>query len=171
MFQYGFFIPAKNAVILIADEIILSLGEDIPEFNGLSSFAAEIMNINKILVSIKSGNKVFALIDELARTTNPDEGRSIVNAMIDILKDHSVCSVITTHYNGIQSKCNKLKVKGLNINEIYNINFNDINRIMDYRLIPDDSDEVAVEAIRIAEIMGVDKELTEKAKWYFNSGV
>lgn len=170
LFQFGFYVPAKKAKIVPADEIILSHEESIPEFNGLSSFAAEMLNINKILISVKSGKKVLALIDELARTTNPDEGMSIVNAMIDILNEYKVSSVITTHYSGIQNECRKLRVKGLMTQKINGkIKFDDLNDYMDYSLAETEGSVVPAEGLKIAEIMGVDEELIKRAKAYFSN--
>ncbi|MBK7093652.1 MAG: DNA mismatch repair protein MutS [Saprospiraceae bacterium] len=169
LFQFGFYVPALSAKIVPLDEIILSHGENIPEFNGLSSFAAEMLNINKILISVKSGKKVLALIDELARTTNPDEGISIVNAMIDLLNEYKVSSVITTHYSGIQNQCRKLRVKGLMTEKIKGkIKFEDLNNYMDYSIVEQLENEVPAEGLKIAEIMGVDEELIRKAGDYFN---
>ena len=168
MFQFGFFVPAENAKIIPVDEIFINHSENIPEFNGLSSFAAEMININNIVLSVKSGNRVLVLIDELARTTNPAEGKSIVNAMLDFLIAYKVCSIITTHYSNIKSNCNRLRVKGLNINDINNTNLENLNEMMDYSLIHDDTDKVPEEAIRIAEIMKIDKELIDRAKTYYN---
>lgn len=170
LFQFGFYVPAKKAKIVPADEIILSHEESIPEFNGLSSFAAEMLSVNKIMDSVKSGKNVLALIDELARTTNPDEGKSIVRAMIDFLSEYKVCSIITTHYSGIINKCKKLRVKGLMTEKIKGkIKFEHLNNYMDYSLAETEGPEVPAEGLKIAEIMGVDQELIKRAKTYLSN--
>ncbi len=168
LFQFGFFVPAKSAKIVPVGELMLSHGENQPEWSGLSSFAFEMLNINKIISAIRGQKKVLALIDELARTTNPDEGKAIVNATLDILSANRVCSIITTHYSGIEAKCRKLKVKGLMTGKIEgNIPFENLNDLMDYSLVETENTEASSDGIRIAEIMGVDEELIERAKRYF----
>ena len=164
MFQFGFFVPAQNAEIILVEEILLNIGDNQDELNGLSSFAVEILNINKIISHAKSGKKILALIDEPARTTNPDEGKAIANAIVEILTELKVNSLICTHYSGIKAN-KKLRVKGLqNISDNENINIENINDFMDYSLIQVDEEKAPAEAIRIAEILGADKDFIEKAK-------
>lgn len=169
MFQFGFFVPADRARICIVDEIICSLEDKQSDLNGLSSFASEMLNINHIIQEIKKGKNVLALIDELARTTNPDEGIAIVNAMIELLEKHKVRSLITTHYSGIKKEVKKLRVKGLILEKISEkLKINDINDLMDYTLIEDNTTEVPTDGIKIAELIGVDNELIMLSKKYFN---
>lgn len=170
MLQFGFFIPATEAKINPVEEILLSIGDDQSEINGLSSFAAEMLEVNSIIKSAKSGRNILALIDELARTTNPEEGLALVNATIDILSDTNTRSLITTHYNNAGNSCRKLKVKGLITEKITTgITIKNINDYMDYSLIENDDNNVPMEAIRIASVLGVDKTLLEKADEYVRS--
>ena len=167
LFQFGFFVPAKNAEIVPVEDIMMSIGDDQSEMNGLSSFAAEMLNINAIIKAVHSGKKVLALIDELARTTNPEEGRAIVNATIDILENGNIRSLVTTHYNGLDTSCRKLRVKGLMTDKITSdVTIENINDYMDYSLVENNDDIVPMEALRIAAVLGVDKQLLEKADKY-----
>ena len=76
--------------------------------------------------------------------------------------------MICTHYSGINAR-KKLRVKGLqNISENENINIENINDFMDYSLVSVDDEKAPAEAIRIAEILGADKELIEKARKKIN---
>lgn len=166
MFQFGFFIPAKKAIICPVDEVLISIGDNQNELNGLSSFAIEMLNINRVITQAKDGIKILALIDEPARTTNPDEGKAIVNALIEILNELNVSALVSTHYSGIITK-KRLRVKGLrDISDNENVNIENINDFMDYTLVEIDNDKVPSEAIRIAEILGIDKDLIMKAKNY-----
>lgn len=169
LFQFGFYIPAKEAKIASVDEISISAGDEQNELNGLSSFAAEMLNVNKIIKKTKSGRKLLVLIDELARTTNPTEGKAIVNATVDFLTAHNVRAFITTHYSGINSNCRKFRVKGFMKDKVSgNLNIHNINNYIDYSLIEDNSEVVPHEAILIASILGVDSDLLETAKKYLN---
>jgi DNA mismatch repair protein MutS2 len=87
-----------------------SMDDEQSELKGLSSFASEMLKINAIIHAAKTGNHILALIDEPARTTNPVEGQALVNALVDMLQEHKVQSLLTTHYSGIQSDCRRLRV-------------------------------------------------------------
>ncbi|MBO7570895.1 MAG: DNA mismatch repair protein MutS [Bacteroidales bacterium] len=164
MFQFGFFVPAESAEIAPVEEIMTSIGDAQSEVNGLSSFAIEMLNIDKILKAVKSGQKILALVDELARTTNPSEGRALVNAFIKILSRHSTRSLITTHYNGITAQCNRLRVKGLQVPEGTKVTPENINRYMDYSLVSTTEEEVPTEGLTIAEIFNIDEEFITEAR-------
>ncbi|MDR1553155.1 MAG: DNA mismatch repair protein MutS [Prevotellaceae bacterium] len=165
--QYGFYVPATEAEIALVDEIMICMDDEQNHLQGLSSFAAEMKNINKILSEINTCKPLLVLIDELARTTNPAEGSAIVNAMLDILCEHNVCSFITTHYDKITSDCRRLRVRGLIATNDF-INEKNIEQHIDYSLVEEAQANVPHEAIRIAEILGVNDELIEKAKKYLN---
>ena len=154
----------KIPVVEKVEEIMTSIGDAQSEVNGLSSFAIEMLNIDKILKAVKSGQKILALVDELARTTNPSEGRALVNAFIKILSRHATRSLITTHYNGITAQCNRLRVKGLLVPDGIKVTPENINRYMDYSLVRTTEEEVPTEGLTIAEIFGIDEEFISEAK-------
>lgn len=165
LFQFGFYVPAEHAEIALVDEVLLCMGDEQSELSGLSSFASEMLRVNTIVQNVKAGKNALILIDELARTTNPTEGKAIVNATLDFLTDRGARSLITSHYSGIKARCKKMRVKGL-IKECMNgqLTINNINEFIDYSLIEDTHDTVPQEAMRIAHILGVDKELLDKAE-------
>lgn len=167
MCQFGFYVPASQAVVQLMDEVLLSIGDEQDELSGLSSFAAEMLRINEIAERIRSGQKILVLIDELARTTNPVEGRAIVNGVIEFLSENQTRALITTHYSGIVAKCRKLRVKGFVENRIKgNVTLKNINEFIDYSLEEDDSEIVPHEAMRIAWMLGVDSGLLRKAEHF-----
>ena len=165
LFQFGFFVPAEEADILPMDEVFCIIEDAQSEKHGLSSFAVEVLNINRIIESAKSGKRILALMDELARTTNPEEGKRIVNAFVLMMQKYAVMSVITTHYGGVAAKCRRLRVTGLRMDDVTgNITPGNLSRYMDYTLVETTSDEVPEEALRIAEIFNADREFLELAK-------
>lgn len=174
--QFGFFVSAWDVSVVLVDEVILCMGDEQDQQRGLSSFAAEMFNIDKIIQAVKAGKKVLALIDEPARTTNPTEGRAIVNALVDFLSRNKVLSVVTTHYDGITARCRRLRVRGFNEEQMLHklkegaISANNINLGMDYSLVEDVDGEVPQEALRIAELLGIDPVLVDKAKVYLKKG-
>lgn len=165
LFQFGFYVPAHEATLCPVEEIICLIEDQQSEKKGLSSFAIEILNIDKIIQYAKKGTKLLALVDELARTTNPDEGKCLVNAFITMMDKYDVMSVVTTHYSGITAPCHRLRVNGLIVDEISDkITPQNINRFMDYSLVETTSDDVPAEALKIAEIFNIDDEFLQLAK-------
>ena len=165
LFQYGFYVPATEAKIAIVDDVMYSFTDEQDQVQGLSSFASEMKRIDEIISTIDTNQRILVLIDELARTTNPKEGAAIVSAMLDILQEREVSSFITTHYD-IETSCRRLRVKGLK-DEVMagnNLNITYIQKAIDYNLIDDVSQGTPNEAIRIAEMLGINKRLIEKAK-------
>lgn len=163
MLQFGFYIAAERAEMALVDEVHCSVGDGQDQLSGLSSFAAEMMRMDELAKSVRAGRRVLALIDEPARTTNPVEGRAIVNGVLEFLADYEVPSLVTTHYNGIAAPCCKLKVKGFSeTNAEEKITLKNINDFIDYSLEEVTTDEVPHEAIRIARILGIDPEILRR---------
>jgi DNA mismatch repair ATPase MutS len=153
MFQWGFFVPAREAAIAPVDEILTAI-DDPFDTPGLSSFASEMVRLDGMIRRVKTQTRTLVLIDEPARTTNPTEGGAIVNALLDLLAAHNARALVTTHYN-VLSGVDRLRVSGLS----------DDGSTMDYSLIPDYG-VAPHEALRIARILGVDPELINNASKY-----
>jgi dsDNA-specific endonuclease/ATPase MutS2 len=171
MFQFGFYVAATEAIIAPVDEVLTSIGDAQDELSGLSSFAAEMMRLDRIIGRVQGGRRALVLVDEPARTTNPVEGEAIVNALVELLAAHRVPSLVTSHYGGIRADARRLRVKGFagNVDDAQTkITAANIGEYMDYSLIPDDG-HTPREALRIARILGVDEELTARAAYRMKS--
>lgn len=156
LLQFGFGVPATSADMMIYDEIFCLTTDDQSINKGLSSFAAEMKNIDAVIKSsrrdAKSCVSTLALIDEPARTTNPTEGTALVSSLVKLLQDIEMSLVVVTHYN-IKTYNNKcLRVKGL------------IDGKMNYELVETHEGEVPHEALNIAETLGIDSRWIEMAK-------
>ena len=152
LLQFGFGIPATSADMMIYDEIFCLTTDDQSINKGLSSFAAEMKNIDAVIKSSQQNKKILTLIDEPARTTNPTEGTALVSSLVKLLQDRAMSLVIVTHYN-IKTYNNKcLRVKGL------------IDGKMNYELVETHEGEVPHEALNIAETLGIDSKWIEMAK-------
>jgi len=156
LFQYGFGIPAAKADIAVKDEIYFCIGDEQSIEKGLSSFAAEMKNIDAVIKASREDKKIVALIDEPARTTNPTEGTALVSALVKVLGGETVSLVMTTHYDIEPTDARCLRVKGFE------------GGTMNYELIEVQDGEVPHEALNIAESLGIDEEWIETARRILN---
>ena len=146
LFQFGFGIPAAKAQIAIKDEVYFCIGDEQSVERGLSSFAAEMKNIDRVIQASRTDSRILALIDEPARTTNPTEGAALVTALLRLMQDRPVSLVMTTHYDIEPGHARCLRVKGFE------------NGTMDYSLVEVHDGEVPHEALNIAQSLGIDTE-------------
>ena len=152
LFQFGFGIPAASAQIAVKDEIYFCIGDEQSVEKGLSSFAAEMKNIDAVIKASRMNKRLLALIDEPARTTNPTEGTALVTALLKVLTGSGVSLVMTTHYDIEPGEARCLRVKGFENGE------------MDYRLVEVQDGEVPHEALNIAQSLGIDSEWIDIAR-------
>ena len=158
LLQFGFGIPADSAEMMIYDEMFCLTTDDQSLNKGLSSFAAEMKNIDAVIKASHDDKKILALIDEPARSTNPTEGTALVSSLVKLLQDKDMSLIIVTHYN-IKTYNNKcLRVKGLE------------NGKMNYELVETHEGEVPHEALNIAESLGVAPQWIQMAKEILEEG-
>ena len=158
LLQFGFGIPADSAEMMIYDEMFCLTTDDQSLNKGLSSFAAEMKNIDAVIKASHDDKKILALIDEPARSTNPTEGTALVSSLVKLLQDKDMSLIIVTHYN-IKTYNNKcLRVKGL------------IDGKMNYELVETHEGEVPHEALNIAESLGVAPQWIQMAKEILEEG-
>ena len=146
LFQFGFGIPAKEAGIAIKDDIMFCIGDEQSIEKGLSSFAAEMKNIDAVIKASREKRRLLALIDEPARTTNPTEGTALVQALLKVLAPRRMSLVMTTHYDIEPGSAHCLRVKGFD------------NGLMNYSLVEVEDGEEPHEALNIAQSLGIDQE-------------
>jgi dsDNA-specific endonuclease/ATPase MutS2 len=157
LFQFAFGIPALEARIAVKDEIYFCIGDEQSVEKGLSSFAAEMKNIDAVIKASRENKKLLALIDEPARTTNPTEGAALVTALLQVLAGRDMSLVMTTHYDIEPGDARCLRVKGFE------------NGTMDYQLVEVQDGEVPHEALNIAQSLGIDSEWIATARTLLES--
>lgn len=169
MAQSGMYVPAEEATVHLVEGVATSIGDNQDEMNGLSSYASEIIKISNILDRCRR-QELLVLIDEPARTTNPVEGKALVQAIIKILEHQPSFTLVTTHYGQLGTSCRRLRVKGF-VENMENIPLTpqSINRFIDYSLTEDQSDNVPHEALRIASILQCDSEMIALAQQNLDS--
>jgi len=176
MAQCGFYVPAKEYNSPLFNNIVLN--GYIEETTGLSSFAMEIMDLIDIISSKKGKTLIF--MDEFAKTTNVTEAQIIFSAIIEkFSKDADYYLLAATHFSGIkaQKESDFLAMKGFN-EEKFEKNkgyitskklidkLKIINKCMDYELIRTGKQKKFYDAINIAKILGLDKEILENILHY-----
>ncbi|MCR4811267.1 MAG: hypothetical protein K5867_01565 [Bacteroidales bacterium] len=161
--QFGMYVPAESATVSLVDDVIFCIGDEQNEMKGLSSYASEIIKISEV-VQLSAQKRLLVLIDEPARTTNPVEGKAIVQALSDILVSRDSFSLVTTHYSQLGVPCRRLRIAGFR-EDLANATLSpeNINLFMDYSLVEDNSDTVPQEALRIATLLRCDESLIQKA--------
>ena len=176
--QYGFFVPAKHTKIGLSNYMQILIGDSQSVERGLSSFGSEMEELKEILD--KGQERSLILIDEIASGTNPTEGTALTKSLVDYLIEKPYISLITTHFESVTERKDivNMQVRGLAdcnftlLNrEIQHANRRDriniISKYMDYRLYRVDSEaQVPKEALSIAAMLGINKEIIEGAKKY-----
>ena len=150
--QFGFGVPAREAQVALKDEVLMAMADGQSIESGLSSFGAEMLNINNIITAARMGKRVLALIDEPARTTNPIEGTALVNGLLEVLVKTGQSIVVVTHYNVSAADCRCYRVRGLE------------NGKMNYALEATTANTVPHEALAIARELGIDDEWLERTE-------
>lgn len=165
--QFSFFVPAQKASIPLVKDVFLVIGDKQDQYRGLSSFAAEMLDLDRIMANMAAGTEMLVLADEPARTTNPAEGAAILCALVEYLEKHHVMSLISTHYGDLGLSCRKLRVAGFEGTNVKGrLDPLQMNRYMNYSLIEDKGGFVPLEALNIARLLGVNGSFIDTAKKY-----
>ena len=127
-----------------------------------------------------SKERSLLLIDEIASGTNPVEGLALTRSIVDYLKTQQFISLITTHYETVTEDED---IVNMQVTGLANVDFDKLNReiryanrrerieiiqkYMDYRLSRvDSSKEIPKDALNIAKMLGIDKDIIDRAKQY-----
>ncbi|TAM77217.1 hypothetical protein EPN44_03530 [bacterium] len=173
--QWGLPVPARAARVGFVERICwLGVTAGAADRSGLlSSFGSEIVRLAQALDGI-AGQRLL-LIDEFARTTSPNEGRALVVALLESLRERGDLALVTTHFAGVAEAAGvpHLAVVGLRrafpvsggarpaLEEALAV----IGDAMDYRLTPAAQSEASGgAAIALARLLGLDDGLTARAE-------
>ena len=178
MAQYGYFVPARSAKVGLSNFMQILIGDSQSIERGLSSFGSEMEELKEIMDNSKE--RSLLLIDEIASGTNPVEGLALTRSIVDYLKKQPYISLITTHFEAVTGD---EEVVNMQVTGLANADFDRLNReiryanrrerieiigrYMDYRLTHVDSGrEIPKDALNIAKMLGISKDIIEKAKEY-----
>lgn len=178
--QYGYFVPCEWAKVGLSSFMQILIGDSQSVERGLSSFGSEMEEMKEIMDNAR--DRSLILIDEIASGTNPVEGLALTKSIVDYLKSCKYISLITTHFETVTEDEDvvNMQVKGLAEVDFDMLNreiryadrkerIKIIQRHMDYRLTRMDSEsEIPKDALNIAKMLGIDREIIENAKKYIN---
>ncbi len=168
---FGLPVPAVAAQAGLFDQIAW-LGTGLEERAGglLSSFARELMALKVIMT--RDAPRLLIFVDEFARTTTPNEGRALVVALAQRLRERNACALIATHLQGIAAagKVRHFAVRGLKgmrpppaVGDL-EAALRALGASMDYTIVEVGADDAAqADAIALAELLGLDRGFVEAA--------
>ena len=176
--QHGFFVPCRRARVGLSNYLQILIGDSQSIERGLSSFGSEMEELKEILDNGR--DRSLILIDEIASGTNPAEGLALTKSLVDYLKTKAYITLITTHFETVTEDVSvrNMQVKGLAGADFSRLDkeiryagrkerIDIISRYMDYRLVlVEDAAEIPKDALNIAKMLGIDRDIIEKAKEY-----
>jgi len=179
--QAGFFVPAERFETRIFHEFHY-IGEKPGGIHqGLSGFGLEMRQLTKAWQSLRAdevGTLLF--MDEFARTTSSNEAEALLASVLEAISQKTnTIALCSTHFHRLPRIPNVrfLRMAGLEPPGISeqpnqkNVSNNadaikEIAQRMTYRLIPDDGKQGS-DAIAVAQMLGLDKELVQRAVSFF----
>jgi DNA mismatch repair protein MutS2 len=94
--QSGFFVPAREARLVWAEAMFLSISEGSHAGQREGRLGMELMRIRSVFESAKVG--AFVVVDELCSGTNPGEGEEIFEMVLGLLRELGTQAFISTHF-------------------------------------------------------------------------
>lgn len=178
--QYGYFVPCDSARVGLSSFMQILIGDSQSIERGLSSFGSEMEELKEIMDNAR--DRSLILVDEIASGTNPVEGLALTRSIVDYLKTREYISLITTHFEQVTEDED---VVNMQVRGLAEVDFDMLNREiryagrkerigiiqshMDYRLVRVGSGgEIPKDALNIAKMLGIDREIIENAKKYIN---
>lgn len=171
----GFFVPAARLEMPPLGYLFY-LSDDLQSVQqGLSTFGAEVAEVGRLLGLMRHGVGLAAL-DEFARGTNPEEGEALMRALLEFVSRYNGFCLASTHYGNVVGKgMRHFQVIGLKRADFDELrsrldiqkerSFDQLQEHMDYRLERVEWDSPPPrDAVRVAELLGLDGELLELAR-------
>ncbi|CAD7781614.1 MAG: Endonuclease MutS2 [Candidatus Methanoperedenaceae archaeon GB50] len=157
MLQTGIPVPTEEASLPIFNKIFSDIGDDKALEYQMSTFSAHLKRLQEILNAIQ--DHTLILIDEIGRGTNPSEGSALAMSFLDTFKAKKAWTIVTTHYEGLKAYALQKKdalnvavgIESKTLRPTYQLLYNTMGMSC---------------ALKIAERMGIEKEILEKAQGY-----
>ena len=180
---YAIPLPCQKANLPLVDFVFYSSDTESSYRTDLSSFASELIAINN---AVKQTGIGLFLIDEFARGTNPQEGESFARAILEVFVDIKAIVISATHFTTPShiSQAAHFRIIGLTKDDYEKLKktlspgdpskkddlknrIQELHRYMNYQLESVETSNIPPRAaLMIAEILGIDESIIEKAKSY-----
>ena len=155
MMRAGMHIPAYEAEIYPFEHVFADIGDEQSIVQSLSTFSAHMKNIINIVNS--ANDKSLVVLDEISAGTDPQEGASLAQAILEHLRGLGAFVLATTHYGELKSLAfTKQGFKNASVE------FNTETLSPTYKLLMDIPG--ASNAIAIAKNLGLSDVIAENAK-------
>lgn len=161
--QMGSFVPAENCDLPILESIHTRIGASDNLSEGLSTFMVEMVETAEMLKEATSQSLV--LLDEIGRGTATYDGLSLAEAIVDYLVSHiHSYTLFATHYHELTEFENKYT-------QVQNVHMaiSEAKGQIEFLHVLKKGPAGKSYGIQVAEIAGMPKEVTEKAKQYLKS--
>ncbi|HEV2741387.1 MAG TPA: hypothetical protein VGU66_22695 [Candidatus Elarobacter sp.] len=164
--------PARGAALPLLDAIAWIGGEGpLDRARLLSSYAAEVVRASEILAT--ASPRTLVLVDEFARTTGPREGRALLVAFVEALRQRGAVALIATHFDGVAHAAGAphFRIAGLRVEDLGTVQADDldaaldaIQAAMDYRIVAGRDGEGVSDALALARLLGLDAHVVDRAR-------
>ncbi|MAV36362.1 MAG: DNA mismatch repair protein MutS [Planctomycetaceae bacterium] len=158
MAQLGSFVPARGAVIGLADRIFARVGASDELTRGQSTFMVEMTETARILNN--ASERSLVILDEIGRGTSTYDGISLAWAIVEHIHDRLECrTLFATHYHELT------ELEGL-LPGVCNLNVAvkewEENVVFLHKIVSGSADKSY--GIHVARLAGVPPEVNERAK-------
>lgn len=116
--QIGCFVPAKEAVLPIFDQVFTRIGAADDLISGQSTFMVEMLEANYAIQHATKNSLI--LFDEIGRGTSTYDGMALAQALVEYIHDHiGAKTLFSTHYHELTVLEKSLpKVKNVHVSAI-----------------------------------------------------
>ncbi|GMB08375.1 DNA mismatch repair protein MutS [Thermolongibacillus altinsuensis] len=158
MAQIGCFVPAKEAILPIFDQVFTRIGAADDLVSGQSTFMVEMLEARNAIVHATQNSLI--LFDEIGRGTSTYDGMALAQAIIEYIHDKiGAKTLFSTHYHELTSLEEKLeKVKNIHVRAI-----EENGKVIFLHKIEEGPADRSY-GIHVAELAQLPKELIERAK-------
>ncbi|HEU4962695.1 MAG TPA: hypothetical protein VFV52_02405 [Bacilli bacterium] len=168
--QHAMPVPAQRFFFHPVERIGSSGGDEQSLESGLSSFGAEMYRLADLLAT---QGRALLLLDEVARTTNPQEGEALAYGLAKHLLTTKHTALLASHFPGVArvQGLQTYRVAGLRREVLAELErradirevLSQLHRAMDYRLMPCVAGDVPRDALRLAQSFGLPEGLLRAA--------
>ncbi len=101
MTRAGMFLPCVSAKLYPFEKVLADIGDEQDLMQNLSTFSSHMNNIISILEA--ADENTLVLLDEICAGTDPQEGASLAEVILDDLTVKNALSVTTTHFGELKT--------------------------------------------------------------------